>query len=96
LPTKLLAKGVTKLAKAYTTVHDLDSLRSNYNTRSFDSKSSAFRTSSSQFNRPSIQTPHIGMTSRIRVLNGTTKTKAPSSPKLVPQPSATNANVMDT
>jgi len=36
------------------------------------------------------------MTLRARVLNGTTKTRAPSFPKLVPQPSAINANVMNT
>jgi len=34
-------------------VQDVDSLRSNYNTRGFDSKSSVFRTSSSQFNKSS-------------------------------------------
>ena len=38
--TELLARRVTELEKAYTIVHDLDSLRFNYNTRSFDSKSS--------------------------------------------------------
>jgi len=54
--TELLAREVIELAKTYTIIQDLDSLRSNYNTRSFDSKSSAFKTSSSQFNRPSTQT----------------------------------------
>ena len=39
------------------------------------------------------QTPHIGMTLRARILNGTIETKAPSPPKLVPQPSAINVKV---
>ena len=42
--TKLLVRGVAELGKDYTIVPDLDSLRSNYNTRSFDSKSSVIRT----------------------------------------------------
>jgi len=48
--------GVTQLEKAYALVQDLDSLRSNYNIRSFDSKSSASRTLLSQFNKSSTQT----------------------------------------
>jgi len=52
----LLVVRVIELEKVYTIVQDLGSLRSNYNTRIFDSKSSAFRTSSSsQFNKPSTQ-----------------------------------------
>ena len=39
---------------------------------------------------------HIGMTSRTKVLNKTTKIRALSSPKLISQPSATNVEVMDT
>ena len=54
--TELLVRGVTELEKTYTIVQDLDSLRSNYDTRSFDSKSSVTRTSSSsQFNKSSTQ-----------------------------------------
>jgi len=56
LQTELLARDVTELKATYALVQDLYSLRSNYNIRSFDSKSSAFRTSSSsQFSRPSTQ-----------------------------------------
>jgi len=52
----LLVRGVTELEKANTIVQDLDSLRSNYNARSFDSKSSVTRaSSSSQFNKSSTQ-----------------------------------------
>ena len=40
LRTELLVRRVTELEKAYTIVQDLDFLRPNYNTRSFDSKSS--------------------------------------------------------
>jgi len=47
LQTKLLVRGVTELEKACIIVQDLDSLRSNYNTRSFDSKWSVIRTFSS-------------------------------------------------
>ena len=54
--TELLVRGVTELEKAYDIVQDLDSLRSNYNTRSFNSKSSVTRaSSSSQFNKSSAQ-----------------------------------------
>ena len=96
LQTKPLARGVTELKAAYTLVQDLNSLRSNYNTKSFDLKSSTFRTSSSsQFNKRSTQNPHIWMTSRTRVLNGTTKVKALSFSKLVLQPNATNVKVMN-
>jgi len=53
LRTELLARGVTELKTAYALVQDLNSLKSNYNTRSFDLKSSALITSSSsQLNRP--------------------------------------------
>jgi len=56
LRTKLIVRGITESDKADTIVQDLDSLRSNYNTRSFDSKLSVFRTSaSSQFNKSSTQ-----------------------------------------
>jgi len=84
LQTELLAKGVTKLKPAklkagYALVQNLDSLSSSYNTRSFDLKSSVFRTSSSsQFNKHNTQTPHIGIISRARVLKGKTKAKTPS------------------
>ena len=37
-----------------------------------------------------FKSPHIGMTSRVRVLNGAIKTRVPSFPKLAPQPSVTN------
>ena len=37
----------------------------------------------------------IEMTSRVRVLNGTTETRALIPSELVPQPSATNAKVME-
>jgi len=54
--TELLVRRVTELEKTYAIVQDLDSLRSNYNTRSFDSKSSVSRaSSSSQFNKSSTQ-----------------------------------------
>jgi len=36
--TELLARGVNELKVAYMLVQDLDALRSNYNTKSFDSK----------------------------------------------------------
>ena len=45
LRTELLVRGVTELEKTYTIIQDLDSFRSNYNTKSFDSKSSVIRTS---------------------------------------------------
>jgi len=52
LRIELLVRGVTKLKKVYTIDQDLDSLRSNYNIRSFNSKSSVSRiSSSSQFNK---------------------------------------------
>ena len=44
---ELLLRGVTKLEKAYTIVQYLDSLRSNYNIKSFKSNSSVTKTSSS-------------------------------------------------
>jgi len=37
LRTELLVREITELRKAYIIVQDLDSYRSNYNTRSFDS-----------------------------------------------------------
>jgi len=72
LRTELLAKGVIELTKAYTIVQDLDFLRSNYNTKSFDSKSNAFRISSLYLIGLVPKPSHIEMTSRARVLNGTT------------------------
>ena len=47
LLTELLVRGVTELKIAYALVRDLDFRKSNYNTTSFDSKSSVYRTSSS-------------------------------------------------
>jgi len=39
---------------------------------------------------------HLEMTSRAKVMNGTTKARTLSNPKSNPQSSATNAKVMDT
>ena len=56
LRVELLARGVIHLEKAYTLVQDLDFLKSNYNTTSFDSKLSAcWTSSSSQFHKSSTQ-----------------------------------------
>jgi len=54
--TELLIRGATEFEKAYTIVQDLDSLKCNYNTKSFDSNSSVTKTfSCSQFNKSSTQ-----------------------------------------
>ena len=94
MQTELLARGAIELKVAHTLVQDLNSLRSTIT--SFDSKSSAFRTSSSsQFNRPGTQNPPRRKDTRARVLNGTTKAKALSFSKLVSQPNATNVKVIN-
>jgi len=75
-------------------VQYLDSARTTHTFKSHDYRASMFRP-------PHIPNPiglvskplHIGMTLRVRVLNGTTEIRALSLPKLVPQPSATNAEV---
>ena len=46
LRTELLVRRVNELKVTYTIVQDLDSLRYNYNTKNFDSKSNVSRTSS--------------------------------------------------
>jgi len=95
LRTELLVRSVTELKAAYVLVQDLDSLRSNYNTKSFDSKSSAFRTSSSsQFNKPSTQNPPHKNNIKGKSLERDNKSKGPEFPK-VPQPNATNVKVID-
>jgi len=69
---------------------------SNYNTRGFDSKSSASRTSSSaQYNRLGTQNPPHKDDVKGKILNKTIEGTS-SFPKFVPQPSATNVKVIDT
>ena len=96
LRTELLARGVTKLKAVYALVQDLDSLRSIYNIRSFDSKSSAFRISfSSHFNKPSTQNPSNKNDIKGKSLEQDKKSKIPKFSKLVPQPNAINFKVMN-
>lgn len=56
LDTELLVMGINELGVAYTLVQDLDSFKSNSNTRSFKSKSYASKTSSSAYN--TLSTSH--------------------------------------
>jgi len=88
LRTELLAR-VNELEVAYALIQNLDSARTNHTFKSHDYRASVSSPSPSpQPNRS--KSLHIGMASRVRVLNGTTETRIPSPPKLVPQPSATN------
>ena len=96
LRTELLARGVNELEAAYALVQDLDSARTSHTSKSYDYRTSVPRPSpSSQPHRSSIQTFHIWIKSRVRVLSGTTETRTTIPPELIPQPSATNAKVMD-
>ena len=80
----------------YAVVQDLDSARTSHTSKSYDYRTSVLRLSPpSKPYRSSTQLLHIGMTSKVRVLNGTTETRALIPPELVPQPSAINAKVMD-
>ena len=92
--TELLARGVNELETVYALLQDLDSAMLQRVTiiglQCLDSL-------------PHLPNPiglvsrllHTGMTLRIRALNGTTETRAPISPELVPQLSATNVKIMD-
>ena len=83
---------ITELEKAYALVYNLDYVRTNHTFKSHDiSRPSP----SPQPNRCSTQTHSHKNDIKARVLNGTTKTKALNSPKLVREPSATNAKVTD-
>jgi len=81
----------------YTLVQDLNSLRSSYNTRVLIQNRMCLEVPPLPSSIDLVpKTPHIRMTSRERVLNKTTETRASSSSKLVLQQSATNIKVMDT
>jgi len=81
LQTELLVRGIAELEKAYALVQDLDSVRTNYTFKSHDFRALVSRPSPSpQPNRSITQPPHIGMTSRARVLSGTKK--SPEFPKV--------------
>ena len=85
LRTELLIRGVTELEKAYTIVQNLDFLRSNYNTMSFDSKLSASRTSSSsQFNKSSPQPSSRKSDFKGKRSDDRSKTLSKLLPNLVP------------
>jgi len=96
LRTELLVRGITELKATHVLVQDLDSL--GLITTLGVLIQNQMRLELHPLNSsigliPKIS--HIGMTSRTRVLNGTTKAKAPRFPKLVPQPNATNVKDMD-
>ena len=95
--TELLVREINELETAYALAQDLDSFRTNHTFRSHDYMTSMSRPSH-LLNLIGLipKSLHIGMTSRVRVLIETTKTKALSPPKLVSQSSATNVKVTNT
>ena len=77
LRTELLVRGVNELELAYALVQDLDFVWISHTSKNHDYRNSMSRPSPYfQLNRSSTQSLHIGMTSRVRVLNGTTETRA--------------------
>ena len=96
LRTELLGKGVNELEAAYALLQNLDFARTNHPSKVMIIKHQCL-------DLPNLPNPiglvpkplHIWMTSRVRVLNGTTEIRALISPELVLQPSATNVKVMD-
>ena len=96
LRTELLARGVNKLEVAYTLAQDLDSLRSNYNTRSFDSKSSVSGTSFPSSISLAPHPPPERILSRTKIEMTVAKLPNKTVPKLVLPPSGIDVNVMGT
>ena len=97
LHTELLARGITKLEKAYALVQDVDSVRTNHTFKSQDYRVSVSRASTSpQPNRFRTQTPSHKNDIKGKSLERVIKIRALSCSKLVPQPSATNVKIIDT
>ena len=97
MQTELLGRGVNELEVAYALIQDLNFLRSNYNTRGFDSKSSVFRTfSSSQFNKSTTHPPPERTISRTKTEMIVENLLNKTLPKLVPPLVVVGVKVMGT